>query len=218
MNVTFDPTDCAPPGLRAGAADSSANEAMQARIVETAERLFRQFGYRKTTVADIADALGMSTANVYRFFASKGAITEAVARKVTRDLADRVRAETGLPGLSAKERLSRFVRITYAMVRERCLRDNRLHEMVHAAIEKNWPVIHDHKMAMRALVAGIVADGVAAGEFEVDDPMAAAACFQFAMVAPLHPVMIEHCLRDGEDLDALIGPMLEFAFRGLGAR
>ena len=59
---------------------------MHRRIVETAERLFRQYGYQKTTVADIAAALGMSPANVYRFFASKAAITEAVARKVTSDV------------------------------------------------------------------------------------------------------------------------------------
>ena len=38
------------------------------RIVETAERFFREIGYQKTTVADIAKALRMSSANVFRFF------------------------------------------------------------------------------------------------------------------------------------------------------
>src|ERR1700758_3750343 len=50
------------------------------RILVTAERLFRQIGYQKTTVADIAKALRMSPANVYRFFDSKKAIHESVAR------------------------------------------------------------------------------------------------------------------------------------------
>jgi AcrR family transcriptional regulator len=36
-------------------------------IVEVAERLFRQIGFQKTTVADIARELHMSPANVYRF-------------------------------------------------------------------------------------------------------------------------------------------------------
>ena len=40
------------------------------KIVDTAERLFREIGYQKTTVADIAKALRMSSANVYRFFDS----------------------------------------------------------------------------------------------------------------------------------------------------
>ena len=50
------------------------------RILEVAERLFRQIGYQKTTVGDIAKELRMSPANVYRFFESKKAIHQAVAR------------------------------------------------------------------------------------------------------------------------------------------
>src|SRR3979411_682100 len=41
------------------------------RILVVAERLFREIGYQKTTVADIAKMLRMSPANVYRFFDSK---------------------------------------------------------------------------------------------------------------------------------------------------
>jgi len=50
------------------------------RILVVAERLFRQLGYQKTTVADIAKELRMSPAHVYRFFDSKKAIVEGVAR------------------------------------------------------------------------------------------------------------------------------------------
>ena len=50
------------------------------RILVVAERLFRQIGYQKTTVADIAKELKMSPANVYRFFDSKKSIHEGVAR------------------------------------------------------------------------------------------------------------------------------------------
>ena len=50
------------------------------RILVVAERLFRQIGYQKTTVADIAKELHMSPANVYRFFDSKKAIHEGVAQ------------------------------------------------------------------------------------------------------------------------------------------
>ena len=52
------------------------------RILVTAERLFREIGYQKTTVADIAKALHMSPANVYRFFDSKKSITAGVARRL----------------------------------------------------------------------------------------------------------------------------------------
>src|SRR6516165_11166273 len=52
------------------------------RILVTAERLFREIGYQKTTVADIARALRMSPANVYRFFDSKKSINLGVARRL----------------------------------------------------------------------------------------------------------------------------------------
>ena len=38
------------------------------RILAMAERLFREIGYQKTTVADIAKELRVSPAGVYRFF------------------------------------------------------------------------------------------------------------------------------------------------------
>jgi len=52
------------------------------RILAEAERLFRVYGYSKTTVADIAEACRMSPANVYRFFASKSAINNAICERI----------------------------------------------------------------------------------------------------------------------------------------
>ena len=59
-----------------------------------AERLFREIGYQKTTVADIAKMLRMSPANVYRFFDSKKAIHEGVACGLMGEVED---AAQGLP-------------------------------------------------------------------------------------------------------------------------
>src|SRR5437667_1517882 len=54
----------------------------RARILEVAEQHFRRVGHHKTSVADIASELGMSPANVYRFFPSKDAISESVCGRV----------------------------------------------------------------------------------------------------------------------------------------
>src|ERR1700720_1768315 len=62
------------------------------RILVTAERLFREIGYQKTTVADIAKVLRMSPANVYRFFDSKKAIHEGVARGLMGEVETAARA------------------------------------------------------------------------------------------------------------------------------
>src|ERR1700740_1588408 len=54
-------------------------DATHERIMVKADELFRQFGFEKTTVADIAQELGMSPANIYKFFSSKEAIIQASA-------------------------------------------------------------------------------------------------------------------------------------------
>jgi hypothetical protein len=101
---------------------------------------------------------------------------------------------------------------------ERCLADSRMHAMVHAAIDGNWHVIRRHKAALREVTTAIIAEGVRSGEFDVADPEHAAFCFQHAMMSSLHPVIVEHRLREGEDIAATLEPMLAFSFRALGAR
>jgi AcrR family transcriptional regulator len=61
---------------------------VRARILDVAEERFRRVGYHKTSVADIASELGMSPANVYRFFSSRDAINEAICRRVVKEVAD----------------------------------------------------------------------------------------------------------------------------------
>src|SRR3954453_760196 len=82
-------------------------EATRARIEETAERLFRSMGYQKTAVADIARELGMSPANVYRFFPSKSAINEAIAERLLGGMVAEYEAIAAGPG-SASSRLRRL--------------------------------------------------------------------------------------------------------------
>ena len=56
-------------------------------IMRVAWDLFRQLGPR-TTIADVADKSGMSSANVYRFFPSKQALVEEVCLSLLAELAE----------------------------------------------------------------------------------------------------------------------------------
>ena len=51
------------------------------RILVAAEDLLRKHGIAKTSVVDVARALEMSHANVYRHFASKSELQDAVAER-----------------------------------------------------------------------------------------------------------------------------------------
>src|SRR5579871_6902568 len=76
----------------------SSPEETRERILTAAEELFRRIGYYKTTVGDIAQALGMSSANIYRFFPSKNGIVEGLCAKILGALLAEATAAANAPG------------------------------------------------------------------------------------------------------------------------
>ena len=44
---------------------------VRTQIVEAATEYFKRYGYEKTTVSDLAKAIGFSKAYIYKFFDSK---------------------------------------------------------------------------------------------------------------------------------------------------
>src|SRR5262245_51528743 len=78
------------------------------RIMATAEALFRRLGFAKTAVADIAAELGMSPANVYRFFESKNAIVQAICRRCLSAVEDKAWTVARSKG-SAAQRMERLI-------------------------------------------------------------------------------------------------------------
>src|SRR4249920_3463038 len=102
------------------------------RILEVALRLFREIGYQKTTVADIAKVLRMSPANVYRFFDSKKAIHEGVARSMMGGVGP------------AASRLRELLSTIHRMNSERYVGDSKLHEIVEVEMEESWEVCGAH--------------------------------------------------------------------------
>jgi AcrR family transcriptional regulator len=63
--------------------------------------LLRRHGLAKTTVVDVARALGMSHANVYRHFTSKAALRAAVAERWLKAISDPLDAFVHEKGPSA---------------------------------------------------------------------------------------------------------------------
>jgi AcrR family transcriptional regulator len=175
-----------------------------ARILVTAERLFREIGYQKTTVADIAKVLKMSPANVYRFFDSKRAIHEAVACRLMGEVeqaATAIAAKSGSP----TARLRELLMTVHFMNRERFVGDSKLHEMVAIAMEEDWKVCDTHLELLCATVGQLIAEGMASGEFKPGDPMTTALCVFSSMVRFFHPQIIAQCAaKPGPTLEQMV--------------
>src|SRR5256886_11252266 len=137
-------------------------------IVDVAERLFRQLGFQKTTVADIARELNMSPANVYRFFAAKSEINAAVCR----DILGKIEAEAEKIAMtrgSAAQRLQSLLASVERSHHKRFMSDRKLHELVEVAISENWSIMNEHNQRIAAILEQIIASGMAAGEFRSAD-------------------------------------------------
>ena len=159
------------------------------RILLTAERLFREIGYQKTTVADIAKALHMSPANVYRFFDSKKSINAGVARRLMGEVEQASQVIVRKPD-SATARLRELFETMHRMNCERYIGDSKMHEMVAVAMEENWDVCQKHIDCLIGVTADVIGDGVASGEFYTPDIGCAALCVLTAMLRFIHPQLI----------------------------
>jgi AcrR family transcriptional regulator len=182
------------------------------RILNAAERLFKHYGYSKTNVADIARELGMSPANIYRFFSSKADIHQALCRRML-DASYQAAHATARRRASASERLREYVLGQHQMTVETMLDQKKVHEMVVVAMENNWPAIEEYIERLRLLVQDMIAEGIAAGEFRQQDPALASESFTSAVIILCHPQLVAKCLaetRIGTPLD-----LIEYALRAL---
>ncbi len=184
------------------------------RILVVAERLFRQIGYQKTTVADIAKELRMSPANVYRFFDSKKSIHEGVARTLMGEVEVEAQRIVQAPG-PASVRLREMMKTIHRMNTERYVGDSKLHEMVEIAMQEDWDVCVAHMECIASTLGQVITQGGASGEFDVPDLQLASLCACTAMMRFFHPQMIAQCAtKPGPTIDQ----MIDFVIAGLSPR
>jgi AcrR family transcriptional regulator len=192
-------------------------EDTRARIMETAETLFRRLGYAKTTVADIASELRMSPANVYRFFPSKTAIVQAICQLCLNELDEKVWtiARSQAP---AGERLERLLLEILIYHRDNLLEEQKVNDIVLVAMEESWDAIMAHKEMIRRAIELILRDGIESGAFEQVEPRETSALIMKGFVAFCHPVLIAQELQEGHDLESESRSLVRFLLRAITPR
>ena len=176
-------------------------------ILTEAERLFRAFGYSKTTVADIAHACAMSTANVYRFFESKTAINEAITEVVL------IRMELMAQSIAreqrpASERLKKLILEGHRFTCKQYLNESRVHEIVAKAMDEQWAVIDAHIERVRGCYRLVIEDGVRSGEFSAGNIADRCDCVFNAVMPFCHPQLVAE--KFAEDRGRQAALMAEF--------
>ncbi|WP_374443951.1 TetR/AcrR family transcriptional regulator [Stella sp.] len=170
------------PGARTG-------DHVRSRIIAKADELFRAQGYAKTTIAAIAQALDVSPAYIYKFFESKNAVVEAA---VERDI-EQIRADV-LAAAGGRDRaIARIENVVLAVLhshRQRFENAAFIHELILLANEQKWACIRRWKSELREIFAALIEAGTRAGDFRVDDPLAAADFVMDSVMVFLHPLLL----------------------------
>ena len=193
------------------------SEDTRARIMDTADLLFRRLGYEKTAVADIASELGMSPANVYRFFPSKIAIVQAICQRCLAELEAKVWSIARGRG-PASERLQRLVLEMLAYHKENLLEEQKVNDIVIVAMEQSWDAIMAHKEVQRTAIELIVRDGIEAGEFEPVEPRETSALIMRSWVSFCHPILLAEGVQNGHDLETEARALTRFLLRAITPR
>jgi AcrR family transcriptional regulator len=186
-----------------------AEHARREQIIEAANEHFRHYGYAKTTVADLAKAIGLSTAYIYKFFDSKKAIGEAICGiclgKMLADL-----QEVADDGKSAADRLRRFFRVLAHGGSELFFHDRKLHDLTVAAQEEQWEAVRRYDAMLLEIVRRIVRDGREAGEFERKTPLDEVCHAILLALQPFkHPILLAQNLDSlNQDVAVLSGLVL----------
>lgn len=185
------------------------------RILEAAEDVLRRFGPTKTTVVDVARALGVSHGSVYRHFPSKAALRDAVTE---RWLA-RVSAPLALVAAEdspAPERLRRWFDLLIRSKRKKVLDDPELFATYCALVADAREVVTAHVNTLTGQIAKILADGLARGEFTITDPVTAGRAVFDATTRFHNPIHAAEWSDPGSE--AAFESVWSLLLRGLGAR
>ena len=184
------------------------------RILDAAEETLTRFGPAKTTVVDVARALGVSHGSVYRHFASKAALRDAVTARWLERVAtplDRIAAED----TPAPERLRHWFDRLIAIKRQKAKVEPELFATYLAIFEQSREVVHTHVEHLSAQIAAIIADGIARGEF-ADCDAAATGRSVFYATARFHDPAYAREWND-PGLDATFDDLWALILRGLVA-
>lgn len=183
------------------------------RILDASEALIRRHGPAKVSVVDVARALGMSHANIYRHFPSKEALREAVVERWLEAVSTPLAAIAGRDA-PAEARLADWVRALAAAKEAKVLADPELFAAYENLAEAHRGAVDRHLAELRGQLARILADGVAEGRF-AGEPEALARAVLAATSAFHHPHMVRTG-GAGPERAAALEAVLALLLKGLG--
>lgn len=193
-----------PPSPARGPVDHEVRD----QIVAAATEHFRLYGYEKTTVSDLAKAIGFSKAYIYKFFESKQAIGELICAKCLHEIETDVRT-----AIDAVDRPPEKLRRMFKAAVESSLRlffeNRKLHDIAASAAAERWEAVRAYEERIQTMLLDILRQGRETEEFERKTPLdetAAAICL--VMRPYINPLLLQYNLNYTDEAPARLSSLV----------
>lgn len=185
-----------------------AGHSVRDQIVDAAMQHFAHYGYEKTTVSDLARAIGFSKAYIYKFFESKQAIGEVICSNRLAMIMQRSEAAiVDVPG--ASEQLRRLFRTLSSSSTELFFHERKLYDIAAVASRDRWPSALAYEKRILNLIQQILRLGRETGEFERKTPADEAAEAIYRVIKPyVSPVLLQYSLDEAEAASAQLAALV----------
>jgi AcrR family transcriptional regulator len=190
------------------------HEEARIKIIEIARNIFTHFGFKKTTMEEIALATRKGKSSIYYYFSSKEDIFKAVVEKEAEEL----KAELYKKIADIEDPIERLK--IYITVRMRKL--NKLTNF-YTAIKSDYlshfefieQIRKSYDLDEVRVVAGIIQEGIEKGQFSVEDPQLSAVAIVTAMKGLEVPLFIN---KEHGNFEARLSNLINFLFYGIVKR
>jgi AcrR family transcriptional regulator len=183
-------------------------------ILSTAEDVIRRFGPAKATVVDVARALGVSHAAVYRHVATKVELRDLVVGRWAENTMPPLRA-IAAKSVPAPERLRQLFDALIAVKRRRATEDPELFATYRTLAADAKSVVAAHLDELVGLAAMVIRSGVEEGAFRTVDPVAAGRALLVATSRFHHPAHAAEWVDPAFDIDAAYDDVWQLLMDGL---
>lgn len=141
--------------------------ARRAEILDAALRVFGQYGYRRTSVDDIAREAGIAKGTVYLSFPSKEEVFQALAQRLSRQMLAGAEAASRRPGTTANK-IAAMHTAWFGTYAETISRSPHAAELLDAKYRLSAALVADGTSRYRHLVRDVLAEADAAGELHLE--------------------------------------------------
>jgi AcrR family transcriptional regulator len=183
-------------------------------ILEAAKTVLRRYGHDKMTVVDIARVLGMSHANVYRFFRTKSEIFDAIIEQWLAKVDAFVEA-IARRRLPASVRLEAIVLELHRKRKQKLRQDAEVFETYRRVVEVRPDAAARRREQLVRVFQRLIEEGIREGEFAPVNSRRIAVALKDATALFLHPFLIPTTLH--EESESRARQVVRLILAGVGA-